>query len=183
MSDNSRGGSLRILFADDETHLRELMQMELPRLGHDRYTTAAFLHSRSRRRPQSRHAIRPGRQRLHALEHCSTAAHDPADTGPDQTGQGSLPTVNRSVVTISLYAAIKILKTKVSPSGHVYALTSPSGLLSRISLYPVVTHNAFSQRFPSFPGSYRHLPNSPDCQDCPMRSGCKTPQKQFRYPG
>ena len=35
MSDNSRGGSLRILFADDETHLRELMQMELPRLGHD----------------------------------------------------------------------------------------------------------------------------------------------------
>jgi DNA-binding NtrC family response regulator len=35
MSDNTRGGSLRILFADDETHLRELMQMELPRLGHD----------------------------------------------------------------------------------------------------------------------------------------------------
>lgn len=35
MSDKSRGGSLRILFADDETHLRELMQMELPRLGHD----------------------------------------------------------------------------------------------------------------------------------------------------
>lgn len=35
MSDKARGGSLRILFADDETHLRELMQMELPRLGHD----------------------------------------------------------------------------------------------------------------------------------------------------
>jgi len=28
-------GGLRILFADDETHLRELMQMELPRLGHE----------------------------------------------------------------------------------------------------------------------------------------------------
>lgn len=35
MNDSNHGGSLRILFADDESHLRELMQMELPRLGHD----------------------------------------------------------------------------------------------------------------------------------------------------
>jgi DNA-binding NtrC family response regulator len=28
-------GGLRILFADDESHLRDLMQMELPRLGHE----------------------------------------------------------------------------------------------------------------------------------------------------
>ncbi|MFM7130899.1 MAG: sigma-54-dependent transcriptional regulator, partial [bacterium] len=35
MSDTEQGGPLRILFADDEPHLRELMQMELPRLGHD----------------------------------------------------------------------------------------------------------------------------------------------------
>ncbi|MEA2631828.1 MAG: hypothetical protein QOE66_2047 [Chloroflexota bacterium] len=28
-------GGLRILFADDEAHLRDLMQMELPRLGHE----------------------------------------------------------------------------------------------------------------------------------------------------
>lgn len=35
MNDSNQGGSLRILFADDESHLRELMQMELPRLGHD----------------------------------------------------------------------------------------------------------------------------------------------------
>ncbi|WP_435021076.1 sigma-54-dependent transcriptional regulator [Tundrisphaera sp. TA3] len=28
-------GGLRLLFADDEAHLRELMQMELPRLGHE----------------------------------------------------------------------------------------------------------------------------------------------------
>ena len=34
-TDRPAGGSLRILFADDESHLRELMQMELPRLGHD----------------------------------------------------------------------------------------------------------------------------------------------------
>ncbi|MHB1557717.1 MAG: sigma-54-dependent transcriptional regulator [Isosphaeraceae bacterium] len=30
-----RQGGLRILFADDEAHLRDLMQMELPRLGHE----------------------------------------------------------------------------------------------------------------------------------------------------
>ncbi len=30
-----RQGGLRILFADDESHLRDLMQMELPRLGHE----------------------------------------------------------------------------------------------------------------------------------------------------
>ncbi len=35
MNDIEQGGPLRILFADDEPHLRELMQMELPRLGHD----------------------------------------------------------------------------------------------------------------------------------------------------
>src|SRR6516225_2714491 len=28
-------GGLRVLFADDEAHLRDLMQMELPRLGHE----------------------------------------------------------------------------------------------------------------------------------------------------
>ena len=33
--DKSHQGGLRLLFADDEAHLRELMQMELPRLGHD----------------------------------------------------------------------------------------------------------------------------------------------------
>jgi DNA-binding NtrC family response regulator len=33
--DKTRQGGLRILFADDEAHLRDLMQMELPRLGHD----------------------------------------------------------------------------------------------------------------------------------------------------
>lgn len=35
MINGNQGGSLRILFADDESHLRELMQAELPRLGHD----------------------------------------------------------------------------------------------------------------------------------------------------
>ncbi len=35
MIDKSRRGGLRILFADDEAHLRDLMQMELPRLGHE----------------------------------------------------------------------------------------------------------------------------------------------------
>lgn len=35
MTDRTPGGALRILFADDESHLRDLMQMELPRLGHD----------------------------------------------------------------------------------------------------------------------------------------------------
>jgi DNA-binding NtrC family response regulator len=33
--DKTRRGGLRILFADDEAHLRDLMQMELPRLGHE----------------------------------------------------------------------------------------------------------------------------------------------------
>ena len=33
-TDKTRGG-LRLLFADDEAHLRDLMQMELPRMGHD----------------------------------------------------------------------------------------------------------------------------------------------------
>ncbi|MFO0891556.1 MAG: sigma-54 dependent transcriptional regulator, partial [Isosphaeraceae bacterium] len=33
--DKSRQAGLRILFADDEAHLRDLMQMELPRLGHE----------------------------------------------------------------------------------------------------------------------------------------------------
>jgi len=33
--DHTHQGGLRILFADDEAHLRDLMQMELPRLGHD----------------------------------------------------------------------------------------------------------------------------------------------------
>ncbi|OJW21707.1 MAG: transcriptional regulator [Planctomycetales bacterium 71-10] len=33
--DKSHRGGLRILFADDEAHLRDLMQMELPRLGHE----------------------------------------------------------------------------------------------------------------------------------------------------
>ncbi|HWE38204.1 MAG TPA: sigma-54 dependent transcriptional regulator [Isosphaeraceae bacterium] len=33
--DKSQQHGLRLLFADDEAHLRELMQMELPRLGHE----------------------------------------------------------------------------------------------------------------------------------------------------
>jgi DNA-binding NtrC family response regulator len=33
--EKSRQGGLRVLFADDESHLRDLMQMELPRLGHE----------------------------------------------------------------------------------------------------------------------------------------------------
>ena len=33
--EKSPQGGLRILFADDEAHLRDLMQMELPRLGHE----------------------------------------------------------------------------------------------------------------------------------------------------
>ncbi len=33
--DKAPQGGLRILFADDEAHLRDLMQMELPRLGHE----------------------------------------------------------------------------------------------------------------------------------------------------
>jgi DNA-binding NtrC family response regulator len=33
--EKTRQGGLRILFADDEAHLRDLMQMELPRMGHD----------------------------------------------------------------------------------------------------------------------------------------------------
>jgi DNA-binding NtrC family response regulator len=33
--EKSRQGGLRILFADDESHLRDLMQIELPRLGHE----------------------------------------------------------------------------------------------------------------------------------------------------
>ena len=33
--EKSHQGGLRILFADDEAHLRSLMQMELPRLGHE----------------------------------------------------------------------------------------------------------------------------------------------------
>ncbi len=34
-TDKTAQGGLRILFADDEAHLRDLMQMELPRLGHE----------------------------------------------------------------------------------------------------------------------------------------------------
>src|SRR3954463_10496566 len=33
--EKSHKGGLRILFADDEAHLRDLMQMELPRMGHE----------------------------------------------------------------------------------------------------------------------------------------------------
>jgi DNA-binding NtrC family response regulator len=33
--DKTHQGGLRILFADDEAYLRELMQMELPRMGHE----------------------------------------------------------------------------------------------------------------------------------------------------
>ena len=33
--DKTHPAGLRILFADDEAHLRDLMQMELPRMGHD----------------------------------------------------------------------------------------------------------------------------------------------------
>src|SRR4051795_109882 len=33
--DKVHQGGLRILFADDEAHLRDLMAMELPRLGHE----------------------------------------------------------------------------------------------------------------------------------------------------
>jgi DNA-binding NtrC family response regulator len=38
--DKSRRGGLRILFADDEAHLRDLMRMELPRLGHEVFVCA-----------------------------------------------------------------------------------------------------------------------------------------------
>src|SRR5215211_7163971 len=33
--DRAHQGGLRILFADDEAYLRDLMQMELPRMGHE----------------------------------------------------------------------------------------------------------------------------------------------------
>lgn len=33
--EKTQAGGLRLLFADDEAHLRDLMQMELPRLGHE----------------------------------------------------------------------------------------------------------------------------------------------------
>src|SRR5262245_46957545 len=33
--DKAHPRGLRILFADDESHLRDLMQMELPRMGHE----------------------------------------------------------------------------------------------------------------------------------------------------
>jgi DNA-binding NtrC family response regulator len=33
--DKTHAGGLRILFADDEAHLRDLMQIELPRMGHE----------------------------------------------------------------------------------------------------------------------------------------------------
>ncbi len=33
--DKGHQGGLRLLFADDESHLRDLMQMELPRMGHE----------------------------------------------------------------------------------------------------------------------------------------------------
>src|SRR5262249_12397779 len=33
--EQARQAGLRILFADDEAHLRDLMQLELPRLGHE----------------------------------------------------------------------------------------------------------------------------------------------------
>ena len=56
--EKSRQGGLRILFADDEAHLRDLMQMELPRLGHEVTVcpdgTAALARARARavrRRP------------------------------------------------------------------------------------------------------------------------------------
>ena len=35
MDKTNHQGGLRILFADDEAHLRDLMQMELPRIGHE----------------------------------------------------------------------------------------------------------------------------------------------------
>src|SRR5215210_1366627 len=35
LMEKTHPGGLRILFADDEAHLRDLMQMELPRLGHE----------------------------------------------------------------------------------------------------------------------------------------------------
>jgi DNA-binding NtrC family response regulator len=35
LMEKTHQGGLRILFADDEAHLRDLMQMELPRLGHE----------------------------------------------------------------------------------------------------------------------------------------------------
>ena len=35
LMEKAHQGGLRILFADDEAHLRDLMQMELPRLGHE----------------------------------------------------------------------------------------------------------------------------------------------------
>ena len=51
--DKTHQGGLRILFADDEAHLRDLMQMELPRLGHE-------VHGLPRRRRRDQGALEKG---------------------------------------------------------------------------------------------------------------------------
>ena len=57
-----RQGGLRVLFADDEAHLRDLMQMELPRLGHE--VTVCADGTAALRASSAGHSTRP----------CSTSA-------------------------------------------------------------------------------------------------------------
>ena len=74
-----RQGGLRILFADDEAHLRDLMQMELPRLGHEVTVcpdgTAAL------------RALERGSLRRGPARHPHARNHRHRGPGPDQADQ------------------------------------------------------------------------------------------------